>query len=517
MLIYWHKRDLRLLDNPALGLSLELCRANDLEFLPIFGLETDLIDDLKTAYEFSEFYQYGFVSAAIPLYRNYQHFGIQAQLFHESVLDLLEKVNQQQEIKILISHQEHGTDGTFTRDKAVHEFCKKYNIDWYQVAPSGVIRNLQSRNQRDKLVKEYLNGKVLPIPSFESIKQTTKVDNQLVLQAFEQIKNVASQKYDLQPTSEKAALVNLESFTTSRAIGYRGGISSPNSALESGSRLSQYLAFGTMSLRYVTQYFWAQIKLTDNKKIRAGILAAMQRLHWREHFIQRLETSPNMPDTAIHPDYDKISYDNQYLEQYRAGTTGEPLIDACMRCLKQIGFINFRMRAMLVSYGIFGLDIDWREIGKFLATLFYDYEPGIHWSQIQMQAGVTGINTIRVYSPHKQLLDQDPDCIFVKKWIPELSELTTDQIQNYLKDSLSELTDGKYPDPVVEFKAASKVNKAKTYDVRSATTKESSQKVFVKHGSRKVRVKKKVVVKKVAKVEVVELGVGLFQTQIKHI
>jgi deoxyribodipyrimidine photo-lyase len=525
MLIYWHKRDLRLLDNPALGLSLELCREKDLEFLPIFGLETDLINDPKTRYEFSEFYQYGFASAAIPLYRNYEYFGIRAQLFYEPVLDLLERLNKEKKIKILVSHQEHGTDGTFARDKAIHSFCKKHNIEWHQIAPSGVIRNLKSRDQRDKLVKEYLNGKVLPIPNFQGIKQqvtdktinknkdvdsnqetpsrgATKWRGTEIIKMFEQIQSDIGPKYNLQPTSEKAALACLESFTTSRAVGYRGGISSPNKAFESGSRLSQYLAFGSVSLRYVTQYFWTQIKLTENKKIRAGILAAMQRLHWREHFIQRLEISPNMPDTAIHPDYDKITYDNQYLENYKTGTTGEPLIDACIRCLNATGFINFRMRAMLVSYGIFGLDIDWREIGKFLATIFYDYEPGIHWSQIQMQAGVTGINTIRVYGPHKQLLDQDPDCIFVKKWIPELSELSTDQIQNYLKVSLSVLTAAQYPDPIVEFKSASKINKAKTYGVRSVTTKESSQKVFVKHGSRKVKVKKKVVVKKVVKVKV---------------
>jgi deoxyribodipyrimidine photo-lyase len=492
MLIYWHKRDLRLLDNPALALSLDLCRQNDSEFLPIMGLETDLIDDLKTSYEFGNFYQYGFVSAAIPLLKNYNHLDIHAQLFHEPVLDLLERLNTKTPIKILVSHQEHGTNGTFERDKAVHEFCKKNNIDWYQVAPSGVIRKLQSRDQRDKLVKEYLNSRVLPVPSFKNIKQPTDIDNSDILTKFETIQNQIATKYNLQPTSEKSALACLESFTTRRAVGYLGGISSPNKALESGSRLSQYLAFGSVSLRYVTQYFWTQVKSSDDKKIRAGILGAMQRLHWREHFIQRLETDPNMPDIAIHPDYDKIEYDNQYLENYKNGTTGEPLIDACIRCLNQTGFINFRMRAMIVSYGVFGLDINWRDLGKFLATVFYDYEPGIHWSQIQMQAGVTGINTIRVYSPHKQLLDQDPDCVFVQKWIPELRELTTDQIQNYLKVGLSELTDRGYPDPIVDFKTASKINKAKTYGVRSVTTKESSQKVFVKHGSRKTRPKTKV-------------------------
>ena len=196
-----------------------------------------------------------------------------------------------------------------------------------------------------------------------------------------------------------------------------------------------------------------------------------------------------------------MKYNNQYFDTYKTGTTGEPLIDACIRCLLATGFINFRMRALVVSYAVFGLDINWRDLGRFLAITFLDYEPGIHWSQIQMQSGVTGINTIRVYSPHKQILDQDPDCIFIQKWIPELRELTPDQIKNYTKESLNILTSGKYPDPIINFKEVSKINKAKTYSIRSSATKESSQKVFIRHGSRKPRIKKTVIKKAVKEKE----------------
>ena len=58
-----------------------------------------------------------------------------------------------------------------------------------------------------------------------------------------------------------------------------------------------------------------------------------------------------------------------------------------------------------------------------MARQFTDYEPGIHWSQVQMQSGVTGINAIRIYNPVKQGYTQDPHGHFIKKWVPELADV----------------------------------------------------------------------------------------------
>jgi deoxyribodipyrimidine photo-lyase len=82
------------------------------------------------------------------------------------------------------------------------------------------------------------------------------------------------------------------------------------------------------------------------------------------------------------------------------------------------------MRAMVMSFASYHLWLDWRHTGPILARWFTDYEPGIHWTQCQMQSGTTGINTIRIYNPYKQAEEHDAAGAFVRRWVPELAALS---------------------------------------------------------------------------------------------
>lgn len=150
--------------------------------------------------------------------------------------------------------------------------------------------------------------------------------------------------------------------------------------------------------------------------------AFLSRLHWHCHFIQKLERQPSIEIQELHPATRGLRRtDPERLAAWSEGRTGVPFVDACMRALHHGGWINFRMRAMLLSFASHHLWIDWRDSGLHLARQFVDYEPGIHWSQCQMQSGTTGINTIRIYNPIKQGLDHDPEGMFLGHWLPELA------------------------------------------------------------------------------------------------
>jgi deoxyribodipyrimidine photo-lyase len=157
------------------------------------------------------------------------------------------------------------------------------------------------------------------------------------------------------------------------------------------------------------------------------------RLHWRGHFTQKLETEPELEIRSFHPAHQQARIqtapDDPVLAAWAAGLTGIPFVDACMRSLIATGWLNFRMRAMLQSFASYHLGLDWRVSGEHLARLFTDYEPGIHWPQVQMQSGQTGINTPRIYNPAKQGLDQDPGGHFTRRWVPELAHVPLPLLQ----------------------------------------------------------------------------------------
>jgi deoxyribodipyrimidine photo-lyase len=141
---------------------------------------------------------------------------------------------------------------------------------------------------------------------------------------------------------------------------------------------------------------------------------------------------------------------------------------------------------MIMSFASYHLWLHWRKPALHLANLFTDYEPGIHYSQVQMQSGTTGINAIRIYNPIKQGIDHDPDGVFIRHWIPELQEM--DQAFINTPWEVASKMNG-YPMPIVDEKTARKSAADKIYGLRknNTTHKEAAQKIVSKHSSRKPR------------------------------
>lgn len=263
-------------------------------------------------------------------------------------------------------------------------------------------------------------------------------------------------------------------------------ISKPALARESCSRLSPYIAWGNISIR---QVFNEALKCkTETNKKHLG--AFISRLRWQAHFIQKFEMEHTMENASINKGYQKLkkSISLEYQKAWEEGKTGFPLIDACMRCLTETGYLNFRMRAMLVSFFTHILWQPWQASSQHLSRLFLDFEPGIHFPQLQMNAGETGINLLRIYNPIKNSLEHDEDGTFIRKWIPELAHLETPFVHEpYLMTPLDQQFNNfelgvNYPNPIVEIKVARKKASDILWNMKKNTdVKKESERILKKH------------------------------------
>jgi deoxyribodipyrimidine photo-lyase len=479
--IVWYKRDLRIADHRPLAMA-----AQAGPVLPLYIAEPALWalpDASARQWEFA-------AESLAELQAGLAALGQPLSVMMGDAVSILQAIHQSHGIAALWSHEETGNGWTYARDLRVAEWAKDAGIAWHEPRQFGVIRRIKSRNGWAKAWDRDMAQPITPPPvALQAIPGDWPTD---ILTAAEL--GLAPDPCPYRQKGGRAeALMTLDSFLNERGRDYRFQMSSPVTAFDASSRMSPHLTWGTISMREVAQASWARmrdLKLSDardTKSWRASMVSFSGRQHWHCHFMQKLEDEPRLEFENLHRAYNGIrpdTADAARLEAWSSGNTGFPFIDACMRALNRHGWINFRMRAMLMSFASYHLWLPWRESGLHLARKFVDYEPGIHWSQVQMQSGTTGINTMRIYNPVKQGHDQDPAGIFVRAFVPELNDVPDAFVHEpWLWPGAAGLP---YPAPIVDNAAAAKAARDALYVIRkSPTHKAAARKIVTKHGSRK--------------------------------
>jgi deoxyribodipyrimidine photo-lyase len=461
--VVWFKRDLRVQDHePLFEASLRG------PVLPLYVIEPSLL----RASDFDPCH-WTFLAASLgELRESLARLGQPLVIRVGEVVDVLRALRSEVRFERIRAHEETGNALTFARDKAVAKWARDEGVEFCETPNGGVVRRLRTRDGWSRLWEERMRRPIIQTPAH---LQAVTVD-QGYLPTTGELGLGVDHRNLAQTGGAAAGALLLDSFLTERGARYHLEMSSPVTAFDSCSRLSPHLAYGTISTRMIAH----RLRAAEGSM---AIRAFSARLHWRDHFMQKLEDEPAIEFQNFVRGFDGLrenDFNEDYFEAWKQGRTGYPMVDACMRCLAQTGWINFRMRAMLMSFASYHLWLHWRETGLHLAHLFVDYEPGIHWSQTQMQSGTTGMNTLRIYNPTKQILDHDPEGNFIRRWVPELEGVPAGLITNPWMFAPT------YPQPVVEHIEAVKKARARLSEFRSqAGMRAEIQQVTKKHGSRK--------------------------------
>lgn len=480
MNVVWFKRDLRLHDHAALSFA-----AQAGPVLPLYVVEPVLWQQPDASGR-----QWAFIVDTLEELRT--DLAGQGQPLVVRVGDITQVLSELKEVgqlDTLWSHEETGNDWTFQRDRRVAAWCRENGVRWTELPNHGVKRRLPSRDGWAAHWERLMAQPARAVPQL--------APGDIAVGAIPSARDLGLEPDpcpERQRGGRRAAVERLQSFLEYRGETYQRAMSSPLEGATACSRLSPHLAWGTLSIREASQ-------ATDRRRAnlpartqywRKSLRAFSGRLHWHCHFIQKLEDDPRIEFENLHRLYDGLrptQSDASLLHAWATGQTGYPFLDACMRSLRATGWLNFRMRAMVMSTASYHLWLDWRAPGLELARLFTDYEPGIHWSQVQMQSGTTGINTIRIYNPVKQGMDQDPTGAFTRHWLPELADIPDPYLQEPWKaEGAAAVIGSRYPEPVFDHLAAARSAREQIWAVRRKPTfRDEAAAIHAKHGSRKRR------------------------------
>ncbi len=491
--LVWFKRDLRVLDNAALREAWNRSQDVGGSILPLYIVQEEILSAQD-----ADARHWGFVRESLTELRQHlSDLGAPLIVRRGPAVDVLNALNHRHPLAALYSHEETGNLLTYAVDRAVAAWARSQQVPWHEYPQNGVIRRLKSRTGWSVKWERRMAQPVIKAPP--DLRPVPGLDPGEIPDLS--LPALGGSRF--QKGGETRAHKTIRSFLDHRGANYSKHLSSPVTAWQGCSRISPHLAWGTVSLKVVVRE--ARLRAEEMRTLKksgginsfapGSLRAFVSRLHWRCHFQQKLEDQPDLEVRNLWRMADGLrpeEPDPVKLTAWKNGLTGFPFLDACLRAVRETGWMNFRMRAMMMSFASYDLWLPWKEPALHLARCFLDYEPGIHYPQVQMQSGTTGINTLRMYDPVKQGRDHDPHGLFVRRWVPELAKVplvylhepwlmsATDQAACNAKIGHD------YPPRIVDHKAAVTAAKERLYALRrSNKAKEEADAIQQKHGSRK--------------------------------
>jgi len=415
MNIFWFRRDLRLEDNMGLFEAL----TSDEAVLPIFIFDFEILNQLS-----KDDARVTFIHDLLSKINNeLLNGGKSLAIFYGEPLAIIEKLISENNVKILFANRDYEPYAR-QRDKKIYELLKSRNIEFKSYKDQVIF-------EKSEVTKDDGLPYVVFTPYSRKWKENFK-KNQIQFSTSEDyLDNISAHNYPFLSLEEigfkRSSIIVLPFDVSTNLIqNYEATRNFP--AVNKTSYLGAYLRFGAVSIRKIVA-----------KAVQEKNETFLNELIWREFFMQILWHYPHTKNSSFRPKYDSIQWNNneQEFEKWCDGKTGYPFVDAGMRELNATGHMHNRVRMIVASFLCKHLLIDWRWGETYFAQKLLDYEQASNVGNWQWAAGcgVDAAPYFRIFNPTEQIKKFDKDLVYIKKWIPELNELS-------------------YPEPIVDHKFA---------------------------------------------------------------
>lgn len=440
--LIWFKRDLRIGDNPALQHAAGLGPV-----LPLYIVEPDLWAEPDHAGR-----QWEFTAETLASLRSdLADLGAPLVVRTGEAIAVLDRLCRQYSITRIVSHAEAGGPFAVARNARVAEWARNIGLHWTEItAPTMIPRNGQPDDQPDDHPDGPLDDRLLDDEMARPRLRAVSGIEPGMIPSARALRLAEDRCPHRQIGGRDKALALLDNFLSQRGALYRNGETAPLLAERTGSRLSPHLAVGALSRREVA--LAAQARLAERPGAPwTAALGLFQARLVPATTLTRLAPTPCL-NTAV----------ASVAQAWIKGETGLPFLDACMRYLGSVGWLHHRLRSFVLTYASLDLAIDWQQSATFLARRCTDYDPAIHWSEVQRLS-----KTTRLIHPVKLGQELDPTGGFIRHWVPELAQVPDDHLHAPWKwPGAQRVLGRRYPEAVIDIATAQRAARDRLQHVK---------------------------------------------------
>lgn len=441
MNIFIHHRDLRHFDNTTLIKQSK----EEGNIIPIFVFPPEQIDPKINKYFSNNLVQF-MIQSLKELKNGYQKLKGDLYTFKGTYIKVLSRIHKDIGINSIGFNKDYSPYAK-KRDKKIIKYCDKHGIKYY-TEEDMLLHDVETGNGLTKSDEPYkvftpfkknlMKYPVRKVNKFKKFKFSTndKLFNKYYFDKLDTL--YKSNDNVLVQGGREWALNRIKNLNLFKSYDECRNFLTYQTTL-----LSASINFNVISIREL--YY----KLLDKFGIDNGII---NELYWRDFYYNILFYFPHIIKGSFKKKYDNIKWDNNpaHYKAWKEGKTGFPIIDACMRQMNTVGYMHNRGRMIVSSFLVKNLLTDWRKGERYFANTLIDYNisannGGWQWTS---GGGTDAQPYFRIFNPWTQAKKFDKECKYIKKWIPELKEVSNKDILNwdkcYLKYEVG------YPKPIVD-------------------------------------------------------------------